>query len=142
MRRPGLRRRYQPNCPYVLYSQGTSACNVNKELYRYGTTVTNIGRGWIDVISLPSTSLPGGFFEWTDPATGELHQRTISGTTGGRLYLTRPVPTPMAIGDYIYVFPGCDHTTSNCQIVFGNIVNYGGFAWMPEDNPFGGKILY
>ena len=40
------------------------------------------------------------------------------------------------------VYAGCDRTTNSCDTRFGNLVNYGGFPYVPSQTPFGGTAIY
>ena len=52
------------------------------------------------------------------------------------------VPPGLAIGDAIYLYPGCDRTLNTCHAKFGNSANFGGFPFIPTKNPFGGSPIY
>src|SRR3546814_2715916 len=41
-------------------------------------------------------------------------------------------------GTAISLYPGCDHRRMTCKDKFNNILNYGGFDWIPTKNPMGG----
>ena len=47
-----------------------------------------------------------------------------------------------AVGDTIYLYPGCDRTLATCTAKFGNSANFGGFPFIPTKNPFGGSPIY
>lgn len=143
MRRMGLYERYQINCPHALYGQG---CNIDKASFAVSSAVTLVAG---TVITVPAASgfadgyFNGGIFE--DNA-GNL--RFIISHVGNQITLIRPLN--MLI-DYVtahgysgltcHVFPGCDRTTTTCNGTFNNILNYGGFPFMPVVNPFTLKSL-
>lgn len=40
------------------------------------------------------------------------------------------------VGDQVQMVRGCNHGTSDCILKFNNYINYGGFLFMPDVNPF------
>lgn len=141
LQRNGLRRKYQANCPLVLYGYG---CSVNREAYRLTTTA-----GALDGLALTANGIGGhpdgywngGYIEYT-PEGGMLERRGIRGHAGGTVYLST-LPLGLAAGMAVSLFPGCDHTTgpNGCQ-KFDNLPNYGGFPHFPNKNPFGPDPVY
>ncbi len=57
--------------------------------------------------------------------------RTIAQLSGGAVSLLKAWLYPVAVGDAFELLPGCDHTTSACDNVFGNLARYGGFPYIP-----------
>lgn len=45
------------------------------------------------------------------------------------------------IGDTVKVYAGCDKLNTTCSTKFNNILNFGGFPFIPQDNPFTGTII-
>ena len=39
------------------------------------------------------------------------------------------------VGDLVTLYEGCAHTTTDCQVKFNNLANFGGMPWVPEANP-------
>lgn len=135
MRRPGLRRLYQKQCPHVLY-----ACGVDRTAFDHATTVSAISGSTLTVASLGAHPYAGGFVEWT-PSAGAVERRFIRSFSGTDLVLSRPFDG-LAVSDDVTVYPGCDHTMATCDTVFNNLPNYGGFPFVPTKNPFGGNPVY
>ena len=55
-----------------------------------------------------------------------------AGTAEGTLILLQvPLTVTPAIGDLVYVYPGCDKTVATCQGKFGNLARFGGFPYIP-----------
>lgn len=139
--RNGLRRKYQKNCPLVLYGYG---CGVNREAFRLATTVgaiTGLALTASGIGAHPDGYWNGGFIEYV-PATGLLERIGIRSHTGGTVQLSRAAPN-LATGMAVSVFPGCDRTTgANGCGKFGNLPNYGGFPNFPNKNPFGSNPVY
>lgn len=143
MRRMGLRQRYQANCPHALYGKG---CNLNKESFDVSGAVTFAENA---VVTMPAAAayadgyFSSGIFEDMD---GNL--RFIVSHVGSTLTLIRPMNTLLQyIADNGYggltcrIFPGCDRSTDVCHNRFNNLLNHGGFPFMPRKNPFGGSSI-
>lgn len=140
LRRVGLRRIYQRQCPHVLY--GTS-CRVNRETYRVDDQIESISGLTINVPSAdaqPDGWYAGGYLEW-EVALGIVERRFILDHVGQALTLSSN-PYGLAGGTPIRLYPGCDHLMTTCQDKFLNVVNYGGFPYFPQKNPFGGDPIF
>lgn len=137
MRRPGLRRLYQKQCPHVLYG---GACGLNRSTVDHATTVSAISGNTLTVASLGAFPYAGGFVEWV-PSAGAVERRFIRSFSGLVLTLAQPFQD-LANGNSVTVYPGCDHTMETCDTTFNNLPNYGGFPFIPTKNPFGGQPVY
>ena len=139
LQRIGLRRLYQRNCPHVLYG---TACGASAVVFRVGGTVTSIAG---TLLSVPAAAgyavghFAGGYATWA--ANGLTEKRMIVGHNADAITLSA-VPPGLAIGDAIYLYPGCDRTLNTCHAKFGNSANFGGFPFIPTKNPFGGSPIY
>lgn len=140
MRRIGLRRKYQRQCPHVLYMQGPGQCGVDKADHANATTVTAVSGLVLSVAALATKPWPGGFVEWTTPG-GEIERRFITARSGLDLTLSQAFQG-IAASDSVVVYPGCDHTQATCSSVYANGENYGGFPFIPLKNPFDGTPVY
>jgi hypothetical protein len=143
MRRIGLRQLYQITCPHALYSKG---CNLNKEQWAVSGPVTLVVN---NVITMPVASgyasgyFTSGIFE---DMNGTL--RFITAHVGNQLTLIRPMNDLIArvsqlgySGLTCRIFPGCDRSAGTCNSKFNNILNHGGFPFMPKKNPFDGTSI-
>lgn len=151
LRRPGLRARYQRSCRHMLYSRG---CGVDKEAWAVKGVPTAINGL---VVTVPeAAAYPDGYF-----TTGILEGpdgtlRFITNHVGNQLTLLRPFESlakalaldgyGLSYGKYyggaaVRMFPGCDRTRGTCHGRFNNLMNYGGFDWIPIRNPFDGSSI-
>lgn len=142
LRRPGLRRTWGRQCPYLL---GEDGCGVNLAAYDVAGTAASVSGLKIECTA--ADAKPDGYF-----AGGQLVV-TISGTTwramitrhaGKTLTLHLPLPG-LAAGDALVLYPGCDHTLNGaggCHARYANALNYGGFPFTPRLSPHGGTRLY
>lgn len=135
MKRIGLRRPAQRQCPHALYGVG---CNVSDAAFSAtGTLLSHTGAM---VTSGVFATQPNGW--WVGGKIvldGVL--RFIVGHATDTLTLTAPVPG-LAQDAGFTVYPGCDHTPQTCQSKFANILNFGGAPWFPIKNPFTGDSAF
>jgi len=61
--------------------------------------------------------------------------RFIVAHTGTSITLWREMPNLEAT-DAVTLYPGCNRTLDHCTNKFSNTINYGGFPWLPNSNPF------
>lgn len=45
------------------------------------------------------------------------------------------------VGTKLILYAGCDKLNTTCSTKFNNILNFGGFPFIPQDNPFTGTII-
>jgi uncharacterized phage protein (TIGR02218 family) len=57
--------------------------------------------------------------------------RAVDGISGSMFSLKRAFSYPVQVGDVFDLLPGCDHTVNTCNNVFNNLLNYGGFPYIP-----------
>ena len=123
---------YSGLCNHVLYD---SRCAVPQDDFRFSGTITVINGNDITVPGVgASVASPGdsGFV-----SAGNADYRLVLRQVGDVLTLLLPFDTNVAdVGTTVDVFAGCDHTISTCFSQFDNIVNYGGFAFVPLKNIF------
>jgi uncharacterized phage protein (TIGR02218 family) len=138
MRRPGLRARYQKVCRHALYSTN---CGVLQ--YDYATIATaTAASGFTVVVSgtLPDGYYIGGMLEDTNG-----YLRYISGQSGSTLTLMQPLGALITeiianTTATVTLYPGCAHNTTDCLDRFNNLLNFGGFPWIPGKNPFTNNV--
>lgn len=126
--------KFQRMCRHRLY--GTQ-CGVNRLDYEFETTVVSVEKNYI---TLASINISGDHYLW-----GECHfagsRRMITKITGNTLSLSRKFDS-IKIGDTVRIYAGCDLSRSTCHAKFNNVVNYGGFDFIPSKNPFSGVRVY
>jgi hypothetical protein len=129
---PGLV--FQSNCNNHLYD---AVCTVDRNLYKVTTTVSSIA----DSLNLTVGSDGGHPGDWFDGgemihvASGE--RRTILFRTGGTSFRIKDPFPALANGDSLQLFAGCKkRLDSDCLNKFNNVVNFTGFPFIPEINPF------
>lgn len=134
LRRPGLAPRYLRTCRYSLYGRG---CFLDQEGFAIPGTVSAVNGA--DVTVSAAAGYADGYF-----ATGMIKApdgtlRFIRTHVGSALNLIRALP--LANGNLVTLYPGCDRLRSTCNDKFNNLNNYGGFDWIPTRNPFDGSSI-
>ncbi|HIK61157.1 MAG TPA: DUF2163 domain-containing protein [Planctomycetes bacterium] len=153
MARSVPRRGFSWSCQHVLYD---SLCQVSKEEYRVDAAVTAIGNDGLDLdlvtdinwvgddlaakVASDALFFHGGLMSWSAP--NGTQSRTIRAYDGVGHTSTVSLPFQgIGIGDIVSVFAGCTHAVQVCRDKFDNVVNYGGFPFVPTSNPFATGIL-
>lgn len=134
LRRPGLRTMYQGLCPHELYGP---ACRAQSESYKVVTqSVAYNGVNMTVAASAMATNWAMGGLLTTQGGA----KRWILGQTGGVLKLNNIIPGHV-VGEQVTIYAGCDRLLDTCWNKFGNGLNYGGFPYIPNKNPFLGDPI-
>jgi uncharacterized phage protein (TIGR02218 family) len=140
LRRMGLRRTYQKQCPFALYG---ADCGLDPAAFRVTGAVAAISALTLTVLAAsaqPDGFYEGGYIEW-ELAPGVFERRFIFEHTGSALVLDVQ-PIGLSVGETVRFYPGCDHSVGTCNSKFGNALNYGGMPYIPLKNPFGSDPVY
>lgn len=140
LRRNGLRRTYQRQCPHVLYG---GACGVNPAAFRVTGVAVDVTGTVVQVAEAGTFAagyFDGGWLEW-EVAPSIFERRLIIAHSGTALTLSTQ-PIGLVIGTAARFYPGCDHTVAACDGKFSNAANYGGMPYIPQKNPYGSDPLY
>lgn len=151
LRRAGVRARFQRSCRHAVYSNG---CNLDKSLFANLGKVSAINSLVITVNEAALQAdgyFSAGAIQFTDGSF-----RLILSHTGNQLTLNRAsryLQDNFGVGDYglgyglaygghgVVLYPGCDRTIATCKDKFNNILNQGGFKWIPTKNPMAGSSI-
>jgi uncharacterized phage protein (TIGR02218 family) len=142
LRRPGLRARYQKSCRHALYFRG---CRLNMVDFEEAATLDLITGSTLKVPEAASQA--DGYYIGGMAQAGDGVLGFITNHVGDQITLQR-VPYSFitqldleGAGTAISLYPGCDHRRSTCIAKFNNLLNYGGFDWIPRKNPMGGSSI-
>lgn len=125
---------YQGLCNHVLYDD---ICRVDDTdpTFRLSTAlVTDVTSNNITVTGAGGNGdnyYTGGFVE----SAGASERRLILQQIGEVLTLLLPFGSS-PLGTNVTVFAGCDHSLATCKSKFDNVINFGGFAFVPSKNVF------
>ena len=137
-KRSGPRFNYQSLCNHILYD---SRCKILEAAFQFtGTVISESGRT-IEVDGLFAAEgadwAISGFVR--SPAGTTDDARLVLAQSGDTLTLLNNFAIP-AIGESVDVFAGCDHSLAICESKFANVINYGGFPFVPIKNPFNSSL--
>lgn len=153
MKRPGLRARYQRMCRHALYSE---QCGVDKDDYAVTGSVSAVNAAYTVVTIPEAADYDDGYFLGGFMALADGTLRFIAGHVGSSITLANPAPVLadlVGVGGYgedygeyyggcgLVIYPGCGRDRDTCSDRFGNILNFGGWPWIPKRNPFDGRSL-
>lgn len=141
VRRVGMKRKFQINCPHALYGD---LCTLDRGLFEQTYTVTSVIGNVVNIGAIASGGFDadhfaGGYLRWSNPSliAPTTERGFIVSQSGNDLTLVSP-PFALAGGTIVKAYPGCNRTMAICESRFNNLDNYGGFPWRPDNNPFGG----
>jgi len=140
LRRPGLRAKYQRGCRHTVYS---NACGVSKDAFALAGNVSVNGGLTLTIPAVATKA--DGYFSGGMILLPDGSYRYLLNHTGAQVTLQRAAPSltaSIAGGQTaVTLYPGCDRTRQTCIDKFANWLNNGGFAWIPERNPYDGESL-
>jgi uncharacterized phage protein (TIGR02218 family) len=140
LNKPLPKYRYQPQCNWKLYS---TRCQINKETFAdvYGTIKQSLTVTWVqsDGLSIACAGMVDhgyNFYKGGDAETQytQSEKRMIAWSSGIALGFRFKFRN-LIVGDGITIYPGCDGAVNTCITKFNNIENFGGFPYIPMDNP-------
>lgn len=142
MRRQGVRAKYQRTCRHALYHGG---CRLRLEDWRVPATVTAIGVDPVRITVPEAAAQADGWWRGGILKHGDAMGFVLR-HAGDALTLSARMPElEEAVAAHgsaaVEIAPGCDLTRATCDAKFGNVLNFGGFPFIPGRNPFGGSSL-
>lgn len=140
LRRNGLRRLYQRQCPHLLYGVDCKVSNAAFRVVGAATQINGLVIQMNEAAALPSGWFSGGYLEWLI-STGIYERRFIESHSGSSMTCTVQ-PIGLAVGTELRAYPGCNHLISTCESKFNNANNYGGMPYIPTKNPFDGSPIF
>lgn len=121
---------WQRTCNFELYDPNT--CKASKSANTTTSTVTIIGPSAVTVVDdgFLDHALPIGTL--TNTRTNE--SRLIMDNLANVIDIAFPF-TDIVVGDTVDITRGCPHNTAACHGTFNNIINYGGYKYIPRATP-------
>lgn len=138
LKRFGLMRKYQRNCGLPLYSTRCTISEDDANFYVDGT-VNSVNGTTVDATIL-STKTDGWFLGGKFKTNDDEVLQKIVYHSGTEIKIARSVASLKA-GDTFRAWAGCDHLKATCKDKFSNKLNYGGFPYLPNKNPFLGDAV-
>lgn len=142
MRRPGLRARYQRSCRHALYGRG---CLVDPDDYALTSAVTAVTGGrtltCTAASSHPTGYFVGGMLRSPDGVLSYIVDHVGTAITIQRMSYSLQQSIDAGFPFDVILYPGCDHSRATCIAKFDNLLNYGGYDFIPQKNPTGGSSI-
>lgn len=141
LRRPGLRARYQRSCRYALYGRG---CTLDAEDFATDGECTALVGPVATVAAAdaqPDGYYTGGMLRSPDGVLSFIIAHTGAALTLQRVSYSLLVAAEDGFPFDVKIYPGCDHSRATCNSKFDNLLNYGGFDFIPQKNPMGGSSI-
>ena len=141
--RPIPRQVFSSGCGHILYDPLT--CRVLRTgsspggspiAFELTATVTAEEPGGL-ILTVPGAlGRPNGWFTAGQiTAPGGIDTRLVIRHTNDQIRLYVPFPFSL-MNSQVTLHAGCAHDPTDCNDKFGNFINYGGFPFVPDRNPF------
>lgn len=139
LRRPIPRRSYSNLCGHVLYDRGCKISDTNPS-FKFDVVVQSISGSNVTVTGAGIGTQAANFFVAGFLDKGSTERRMIlAETVVNPTTMTFQIPLPFSeleAGNALVLRAGCNHSLTACRTKFNNVVNFGGFPWVPTENPF------
>jgi uncharacterized phage protein (TIGR02218 family) len=125
IKRVGVKSTFERICRYAVYSE---SCGVDKEDYHEHGIVTVIDGSEITITGVALNDAMyrmGILFSGTEYVT-------IKTKVGDVFSLMKSVS--LTLGQQVKLYAGCEHNMADCHLKFDNLINFGGFPWIPSSN--------
>lgn len=124
---------YQYACNHIVYDE---LCKASKAAHTVSVTVTHIDNV---VITVNTAGYPSGELQLgTMRLDRTEEERSIVSNVGRVITVSYPF-LDLKVGDIVKLVKGCDNRMTTCVSRFDNVRNFGGFRFIPVDNPMGGR---
>jgi uncharacterized phage protein (TIGR02218 family) len=127
---------YQTGCVNTLYD---AACTLSQSSFNATGSVAS--GSTVSLINTTSLSAATDYYalgkiQFTSGANNGLWRGVKAYTHGGTstISLIVPLPNTPAISDTFTIYAGCDKKQSTCLSKFGNLLNFRGFPYIPENS--------
>lgn len=123
--------RYQLQCNWRLrYGQ----CGYNPDIYKVDAVIT-VDWDPTHLVSDTFAGYPEHYFMWGWVKWGDYRRPVTYSTPTTKVVVMRyPIPG-LTTGQTVTVYAGCDRSMDSCKNRFNNIMNFGGFPYIPFNNP-------
>ena len=126
---------FQSLCNHVLYDDQCQADDTSASFRETGTVSAVSTSGTVLTITGLAAFGDGWFTGGVVEINGGLDSRMIIAHTGNDITLHLPFPlSPLSTN--AVVLAGCAHDIETCKSKFDNVINFGGFAFVPTLNIF------
>jgi len=132
---------YQPGCPKTFGGQEFAGCKVNLAALTVTGTLTHKTSNLIVRDSARTEALDyfaAGTIEITSGDNAGLRPKEVKAyAADGTITIYEPFHYPLAVGDTYTLIPGCRKRLEDCRDKWNNVVNFGGFSFVPTSSTYG-----
>ena len=144
LRQLGDRRPFQRRCPFILYDSLT--CRATPQIATARVSAINSTRDVLLVSGISSATVgyyTGGVLcpsSIYSPDNADNSFISSHNKTANYDQIRLSTPVSVSVGDSISLLAGCDRTWQTCYGKFNNIINFGGFPYLPLENPYVAEV--
>lgn len=132
---------YQPQCPKTFGGQEFAGCKKNLAALTVTGSLTHVSSTLIFRDSARAEAVDyfaAGTIEITSGANAGLRPKEIKAyAADGTITVFEPFYYPLAVGDTYTMIPGCRKRLADCRDKWNNVVNFGGFSFVPTSSTYG-----
>lgn len=125
---------YSAQCNHMLYEEDTCGVAASDPAYKYSGLVSVVSANTI-IVPGASSFTDGWFTAGKVEALSGSDARLITNHTGNNIKMLLPFPFS-AVGQAVDLYAGCAHTIAICKTKFDNVINFGGWPFVPTKNIF------
>lgn len=125
---------YQTPCNHVLYS---GRCGALAADHDFAAQVQSVLGTAITLTTIPTATGELASGELVNDRNGE--RRMILSNSGNAIEIGYSF-VDLIPGDTVTLYRGCDHSFETCRLKFDNAINFGGYPYIPAENPFQGDV--
>lgn len=119
---------YQGLCNHVLYDAG---CSISKASFLQTGLCSGVVGDKITINGFSGVDFVGGYI--ATPSNDDWRMVLEQNTDTFTLLLPF---SENPVGKIMSVYMGCDHKIATCRDKFSNVVNFGGYPYIPSINPY------
>jgi uncharacterized phage protein (TIGR02218 family) len=121
---------FTPECRYDF---GDTSCTLHLATFTVSGSITAVAGAtsfYDSTRGEASAYFNGGLLTWTSGANEGLAME-VKSFDATQFTLWLPMPGSLTNGDAYTVYPGCDKRLTTCKTKFNNLINFGGFPYLP-----------
>lgn len=132
---------YQPACPKTFGGQEFAGCKIDLAALTVTGTLTHKTSNLIVRDSARTEAadyFAAGTIEITSGDNAGLRPKEIKAyAADGTITIYESFHYPLAVGDTYTLIPGCRKRLEDCRDKWNNVVNFGGFSFVPTSSTYG-----
>ena len=132
---------YQPGCDKTFGGQESAGCKKALGPLTVTGTLTSVTNALIvrdSARSEVADYFAAGTIEITSGDNAGLRPKEIKRyESDGTIEIYEPFYYPLAVGDTYTLIPGCRKRLTDCRDKWNNVINFGGFSFVPTSSTYG-----